>query len=52
MLGSEVPLLGNAVGFIVGFGGYLLVDSIWGDDIEHAVREGMGEFGCVDGAAD
>ena len=52
VLGSEVPLLGNAVGFIVGFGGYLLVDSIWGDDIEHAVREGMGEFGCVDGAAD
>jgi len=52
VLGSEVPLLGNAVGFIVGFGGYLLVDYVWGDDIEHAVRETMGEFGCVDGAAD
>lgn len=52
VLGSELPILGNAIGFLVGFGGYLLVDAIWGDDIEHAVREGMGEFGCVDGAAD
>ena len=52
LLGSALPVGGNAVGFLVGFGGYLLVDYIWGDDIEHAVREGMGEFGCVDGAAD
>ena len=52
VLGSELPILGNAIGFLVGFGGYFLVDAIWGDDIEHAVRESMGEFGCVDGAAD
>lgn len=47
VLGSEVPLLGNAVGFVVGFGGYLIVDAIWGDDIEAAVREELGEGGCV-----
>lgn len=37
--GSEVPIIGNVVGFIVGFGGYLLVDSLFGDDVEDAVRD-------------
>jgi len=39
--GSEVPILGNAVGFIVGFAGYLLVDALVGDDVEDAVRDEM-----------
>jgi hypothetical protein len=37
--GSEVPIAGNIVGFIIGFGGYLLVDSLFGDDVEEAVRD-------------
>lgn len=51
-IGSGAPVLGTAIGFLVGFGGYLLVDAIWGDDIEEAVREHMGESGCTEGAAD
>ncbi|KFA87858.1 hypothetical protein [Archangium violaceum] len=36
--GSEVPLLGNAVGFIIGFGGYFLVDALTGEQVERGVR--------------
>ncbi|HZH17855.1 MAG TPA: hypothetical protein VE057_26120, partial [Archangium sp.] len=36
--GTEVPLLGNAVGFIIGFGGYYLVDTLSGEQVEHGVR--------------
>ena len=46
LMGSEVPLLGTAVGFVVGFGGYKLVDWWIGDDIEHGVRLALGEGGC------
>jgi hypothetical protein len=35
---SEVPILGTAVGFVVGFGGYLAFDALFGDDVENAVR--------------
>ena len=49
--GSEVPLLGNAVGFVVGFGGYFLVDWIVGDEVEEGVRDALGEYGCTGGAA-
>jgi hypothetical protein len=45
--GSEVPLAGNAVGFVVGLGTYVVVDAIWGDEIERSAREEMGQFGCV-----
>ena len=46
LMGSEVPLLGTAVGFVVGFAGYKLVDWWIGDDIEHDVRLALGEGGC------
>ena len=46
--GSEFPLVGNAIGFGVGFGGALVFDAIWGEDIESGVREYGGELGCVD----
>ena len=36
--GSEVPLLGNAVGFIIGFGGYYLTDALSGEQVEQGVR--------------
>ncbi|HEX5752816.1 MAG TPA: hypothetical protein VFZ09_41815 [Archangium sp.] len=39
--GSEVPLLGNAVGFIIGFGGYYLVDALTGEQVEQGVRRGL-----------
>ncbi len=44
--GSEVPILGNIVGFAVGFLGYLAVDALIGDTVEDAVR-GSGEAGPV-----
>jgi hypothetical protein len=44
--GSEVPILGNAIGFLVGIGIYYLVDSSVGEDIEEGVREAAGERGC------
>ena len=47
LAGTEVPILGNIVGFCVGIGIYYLVDSSVGDDIEGDVRESMGEQGCV-----
>jgi hypothetical protein len=43
--GSEVPLLGNAVGFVVGFGGYMLADWLFGDAVEDAVRGESHELG-------
>jgi hypothetical protein len=46
---SEFPIVGNAVGFVVGLGGYYLTDWLWGDDVEETIREGMGEYGCTDG---
>ena len=39
--GSEVPLLGNAVGFIIGFGGYFLVDVLTGEQVEQGVRRNL-----------
>jgi hypothetical protein len=36
--GSEVPLLGNAVGFAVGFLAYVAADYLFGDQIEKEVR--------------
>lgn len=50
--GSEFPLVGNAVGFLVGVGIYYLVDNSIGEDVESSVRQGMGEQGCVDAPAD
>lgn len=39
--GTEVPLLGNAVGFIIGFGGYYLVDALTGEQVEQGIRAGL-----------
>jgi uncharacterized membrane protein YuzA (DUF378 family) len=39
--GSEVPILGNAVGFIVGFAGYYVVDALTGEHVEQGVRQAM-----------
>ncbi|HEX5750223.1 MAG TPA: hypothetical protein VFZ09_28590 [Archangium sp.] len=39
--GSEVPLLGNVVGFIIGFGGYYLVDALTGEQVEQGVRRNL-----------
>ncbi|REG26107.1 hypothetical protein ATI61_112202 [Archangium gephyra] len=36
--GSEVPVLGNAVGFIIGFAGYYVVDALTGEQVEQGVR--------------
>jgi len=49
LAGSEVPILGNAVGFVVGFGGYLLVDYLVGDTVEEAIFDASGGQGCADG---
>lgn len=49
--GSEVPLAGNALGFVIGFGGYYLIDWAAGDSVEEGVREALGEPGCSGGAA-
>jgi phage tail tape-measure protein len=49
LAGSEAPVVGNAIGFIVGFGGYLLTDWLVGDPVEEAVRDLAGEKGCTDG---
>ena len=45
-----MPLLGTAIGFIVGIGVYYLVDWAAGEDVEHSVRELGGEQGCVGGS--
>ncbi|HMV69231.1 MAG TPA: DUF4157 domain-containing protein, partial [Myxococcota bacterium] len=47
--GSEAPGIGNAAGFVIGFGGTLLVDGLFGDSIEEQIRVGMGERGCTGG---
>lgn len=39
--GSEVPILGNAVGFIIGFAGYYVVDALTGEQVEQGVRRAM-----------
>ena len=44
--GSEVPIVGNVIGFGVGFLGYLLVDWAVGKDVEREIRLAMGEGGC------
>ncbi len=41
LFGSEVSLLGNAVGFIVGFAGYYVVDALTGEQVEQGVRRAM-----------
>jgi len=46
LLGSEVPIVGNIVGFFVGLGVYYIVDSTVGDSVEGGVRYAMGEEGC------
>ncbi|HET8841948.1 MAG TPA: hypothetical protein VFN35_10810, partial [Ktedonobacteraceae bacterium] len=38
LLGSEVPVVGNAVGFLVGIGIYYLSDWLIGDHVEGGVR--------------
>ena len=42
-------LIGNAIGFVVGFGGYLLTDWLVGDDVEESIRNLAGEQGCTGG---
>jgi hypothetical protein len=49
LAGSEAPGLGNAAGFIIGFGGSLIVDGLFGDDVEAGIRSGLGEQGCTGG---
>ena len=39
--GTEVPVLGNAVGFIIGFAGYYVVDALTGDRVEQGVRHSL-----------
>jgi hypothetical protein len=46
LMGSEVPVLGNIVGFVVGVGGYYLTDWLVGDEIESGIRGAFGENGC------
>ncbi|QRN93091.1 DUF4157 domain-containing protein [Archangium violaceum] len=48
-MGSEVPIAGNIVGFLVGIGVYYVTDSLIGDDTEEAIRLGLGEGGCTGG---
>jgi hypothetical protein len=43
--GTEVPILGNIVGFAVGFLGYMAADYLFGDAIEGAVRGQPSEVG-------
>lgn len=46
----EAPIVGTAIGFGVGLASYFVIDWVWGDDIEAAVREQMGEQGCTGSA--
>jgi hypothetical protein len=39
--GSEVPVAGNIVGFIIGFAGYYVIDSLTGEQVEQGVRQGL-----------
>jgi hypothetical protein len=50
--GSEVPILGNIVGFAVGFLGYMAVDYLFGDTVEGAVRGGEQPVGDFDSHPD
>jgi hypothetical protein len=45
-MGSEVPILGNIVGFVVGVGGYYLTDWLVGESVETGIRGAFGEYGC------
>jgi len=45
--GSEVPILGNIVGFGAGILIYWIVDSAVGEDIEQSIRDSAGEQGCT-----
>jgi hypothetical protein len=47
LAGTEVPIVGNIVGFFVGLGVYYLVDSTVGEDVERQIRLDLGEGGCV-----
>jgi hypothetical protein len=46
LMGSEVPILGNIVGFVVGVGGYYLTDWLVGESVETGIRGAFGEYGC------
>jgi hypothetical protein len=46
---SEAHVVGNAIGFIVGFGGYLLTDRFVGGPVEEAVSNLAGEKSCTGG---
>lgn len=52
VLGTEVPILGNIIGFGVGIGIYYLVDSTIGEEIEESIRISAGEQGCVQGVSE
>jgi hypothetical protein len=39
--GSEIPIAGNLVGFIIGFTGYYEIDSATGETVEHGVRQAL-----------
>lgn len=43
----EAPGVGTAIGFVVGLGAYFVIDYAYGDEIEAAARESLGELGCV-----
>ena len=47
LLGSEVPIVGTAVGFLVGLGVYYIADSAIGEEVEEGIRYKMGEQGCI-----
>jgi hypothetical protein len=44
-------VVGTLIGAGVGLVTYVVIDFAWGDEIEAAVREQMGEQGCVGGHA-
>lgn len=39
--GTEVPVLGNIAGFVIGFAGYYIVDAVSGAQVEQGVRQLM-----------
>jgi hypothetical protein len=47
LAGSEVPVLGTALGFLVGLLVYEITDDAIGDDVERQIRLDLGEGGCV-----
>ncbi len=44
VFGSEVPILGNVVGFVVGVGAYLIIDGAVGDWVERTARDAAREI--------